>query len=137
MNPAICRLYGVAALLLIAGVASAPAWSQKDQSPAAPLVLGLDHIPLAVTDLEGAAERKCAEVLCRHLHHHVEFVVCGKHDGGGGAALAIVFARHIRARLCGDGPSPPGAIQVLARKLLDEDTAARQVPSRALHASKR
>lgn len=54
MNPRIYRLH-VVALLLLVTVASA--WSQNAQGVSTPLILGLDHIPLAVTDLDGAAER--------------------------------------------------------------------------------
>lgn len=56
MNSRIRRLFFVA-LLLPGTAASAPAWSQNAQGMSTPMVLGLDHIPLAVTDLDGATER--------------------------------------------------------------------------------
>ena len=43
--------------LLVTAVLGEAACTQGAPSPGAPLVLGLDHIPLAVTDLDGAAEQ--------------------------------------------------------------------------------
>lgn len=56
MIPRICKLL-VVALLLLVTAALASAQLQDARSTSTPLVLGLDHIPLAVTDLYGAAER--------------------------------------------------------------------------------
>ncbi len=56
MNPRIYSIY-VVALLLLVTASSAPALSPNTLVANTPLVPGLDHIPLAVTDLDVAAER--------------------------------------------------------------------------------
>ena len=75
-------LYVLRALLLLAALLGSSACSLSTQDPASPLVLGLDHIPVAVTDLESAAEgyRSLGFVLKPGRHHengirnqHVKF----------------------------------------------------------------
>ncbi len=56
-NLRICMLSAAASLLLVTAVWVSPAWPQVTQGANAPMVLGLDHIPLAVTDLDKASER--------------------------------------------------------------------------------
>jgi len=56
MNLKIRRSHVVALLLLLA-VASTPVRPQSAPAAGRPVVLGLDHVPLAVTDLDGASER--------------------------------------------------------------------------------
>lgn len=51
------RFLAVAACCTAAALAAAADAPQKTPDPAAPPVLGLDHIPLAVRDLDAAAER--------------------------------------------------------------------------------
>jgi len=57
MNPRTYRLVVVASLLLVTMALVGSACSQTIQGTGTPLVLGLDHIPLAVTDLDTTAER--------------------------------------------------------------------------------
>ena len=57
MNSRIRRVFVVATLLVVTVVAVKAASSQETGHSSMPLALGLDHIPLAVTDLDVAAER--------------------------------------------------------------------------------
>ncbi len=57
MKPGISRLCALAQIVLAPWVAAVPVGSESAPGPDAPPVLGLDHIPLAVADLEGATQR--------------------------------------------------------------------------------
>jgi len=57
MNMRVLRLYFLALLLVTAMVPASLALSQESDRTDAPLVLGLDHIPLAVIDLDQVSER--------------------------------------------------------------------------------
>ena len=56
MSPRSYRLYVVALLLLVTALLGGEACQQTDQGTDTALVLGLDHIPLAVADLDEAAK---------------------------------------------------------------------------------
>ena len=97
MDPRIYRLYVIASLLLVAVVFGGAACSQTAQSTGTPLVLGLDHIPVAVTDLDGAAEqyRKLGFALKPGMTHengirnqHVKFP--------DGTEIELISAREVR-----------------------------------------
>ena len=57
MNPRIYWQYVIVSLLFITAVLGGSACSQTVDDIDTPLLLGLDHTPLAVADLDEAAER--------------------------------------------------------------------------------